>query len=113
MLGLSLLSYSGLGIGDTFGLYSQAVKDRFNCTQGQIESIAMAGFWPNLIGTALIPGLVNDRFGGGVTMAGAAAFIFVGLFGFWATLVGDLPAARLACCYAPHCGPAMSYPQSC
>ena len=30
VLAFSLVSYSGLGFGDTFGLYSQAVKDKFN-----------------------------------------------------------------------------------
>ena len=33
VLAFSLVSYSGLGFGDTFGLYSQAVKNNFNCTQ--------------------------------------------------------------------------------
>lgn len=90
VLGLSLVAYSGLGFGDTFGLYSQATKEGFNLTQSELDAVAMAGFWPNLAGAAMIPGLVNDRYGGPATLFGAAFFIFVGLLGYWATLTGKL-----------------------
>jgi len=53
-----------------------------------LDSIGMAGYWPNLVGAAIIPGLVGDRFGGGAAMLGAALCISTGLMLFWATLVG-------------------------
>ena len=43
---------------------------------------------------ALLPGLINDKWGGAITMVGAGFFIFVGLFGFWATLTNNLTIWR-------------------
>lgn len=92
---ITLISYSGLGIGDSFGLYSATVKETFSLTQGQLDSIGMAGYWPNLLGAAIIPGLVGDRFGGGAAMLGAGLLIALGLMLFWATLVGAVSASHL------------------
>ena len=53
VLVISLFSYTILGFGDQFGLYSGNVKSTFNMTQGDLDNIALAGFWPNLVGAAV------------------------------------------------------------
>lgn len=47
----------------------------------ELTTIGMAGFIPNLAGAALIPGLVNDMYGGAVVMAGAG--VCVSVFQSW------------------------------
>lgn len=91
MLGLAVFSYQGLSFCDNFGIFSSEVKSQFELTQDQLNSIATAGFWPNLLGAAIVPGLVNDRFGAPVTMVGAGVFTSAGLGGFWLTVTGRLP----------------------
>ena len=106
MLGLTVFSYQGLSFCDNFGIYSAQVKQQYGFSQDQLDSIATAGFWPNLVGAAIVPGLVNDRYGAPVTLVGAGVFTFLGLFGFWLTIseririVAGSPHAQLMLCAA-------------
>jgi hypothetical protein len=75
----------------SFGIYSAQVKFQFRLTQDEVDSIATAGFWPNLLGAAILPGLFNDRFGPRWTIVGAAVCTGGGLMLFWLTMVGTLP----------------------
>ena len=52
MLGLTVFSYQGLSFCDNFGIYSAQVKQQYGFSQDQLDSIATAGFWPNLVGAA-------------------------------------------------------------
>ena len=91
MLGLTVFSYQGLSFCDNFGIYSAQVKRQFSLSQDELDSIATAGFWPNLLGAAIVPGLVNDKYGAPITLAGAGVFTFLGLVGFWLTLTDGVP----------------------
>jgi hypothetical protein len=75
----------------SFGIYSAQVKQQFDLSQDEVDSIATAGFWPNLLGAAILPGLFNDRYGPRLTIAGAAACTSSGLLLFWLTMAGHLP----------------------
>ena len=109
MLGLTVFSYQGLSFCDNFGIYSAQVKQQYGFSQDQLDSIATAGFWPNLVGAAIIPGLVNDRYGAPVTLVGAGVFTFLGLFVFWLTIsegipiVAGSPHAQLMLCAGLTC----------
>ena len=84
VLGISMVSYSALSLGDCFGLYSSAVKAKFNLTQDQLDTIGTAPFLFNLVGFAMIPGWLNDRYGGEVTLVGAGLITGAGLLLFYA-----------------------------
>ena len=75
----------------TFKGQFDQLKSQFDLTQDQVDSIATAGLWPNILGAAIIPGFVNDRFGPRVTIAGAASFTSAGLLLFWLTMTGHIP----------------------
>ena len=88
---MSMLSYSILGMGDCFGLYSPAVKEKFNLTQSELDTIGTAPFVFNTVGFALIPGLINDRFGAPLTLAAGGIITGLGLLFWWLTLAGTIP----------------------
>jgi hypothetical protein len=49
VLGISMVSYSALSLGDCFGLYSDEVKRVFHLNQDQLDTIGTAPFLFNLV----------------------------------------------------------------
>jgi hypothetical protein len=91
VLAASMVAYSVLGMGDCFGLYSGKLKDTFELTQSELDTIGTAPFFFNLAGFAIIPGILNDRYGGQFVMVCSGVLSGLGLALFYATLVGAVP----------------------
>ena len=90
-LSASFIAYTGVGI-DMYAIYSPLLKSQLNLTQGQLETIGVAGALVNLVGLSSVPGLLADKYGPRVAVTGAMVFYGSGLWLFWATLSGLLPS---------------------
>lgn len=82
-----------------WGVYSDTIKMRFDMTQSQLDTVASANAYINIMLLSIVPGLVYDRISQGcgdrvaaaVILATTGSFIAIGTFFFWATVVGKVP----------------------
>ena len=87
----SFVAYSAVGI-DQWAIYSPLLKSRLGITQGQLETIGVAGSLVNLVGLSSVPGLLADKYGPRLAVTGSFFLYGGGLWLFWATLAGVLPS---------------------
>lgn len=82
-----------------WGVYSDTIKTNFDLTQSQLDTVASANAYINIMMLSIVPGLIydrisqrcGDRIAAVVILATTGSFIAVGTVCFWATVCGKFP----------------------
>ena len=82
-----------------WGVYSDTIKTNFDLTQSQLDTVASANAYINIMMLSIVPGLIydrisqrcGDRIAAVVILGTTGSTIAIGTICFWATVVGKFP----------------------